>query len=288
MFSLSAVRHGSPLCTSPAFVLIHGLASNARMWDGVGEALAAQDLGSVAIDLRGHGKSPKPPVADGYAMADVIGDVLAFFKAEGLVGENRPIVVGQSWGANVVIELAASYPESVRAVMGVDGGTIRLKDSYPNWDDCAREKAPPPWEGVTMDSLRQRMTAGHPDWTPQAIEGALAFAETKADGTVAPWLTLDRHLAVLRGLWDHDPIPAFARLNVPTVLAMADSPGSAWADDKRANVQRCLDVARSANVDVEWFVGGDHDLHAQYPQRIAELLITLHTATSQKQERVIS
>ena len=46
----------------PKFVLIHGLASNARMWDGVGAALAERGYASIAVDLRGHGRSPKPPV----------------------------------------------------------------------------------------------------------------------------------------------------------------------------------------------------------------------------------
>src|SRR5262245_45283564 len=38
-------------------LLVHGLASNARLWDGVGEELSARGYPSVAIDLRGHGRS---------------------------------------------------------------------------------------------------------------------------------------------------------------------------------------------------------------------------------------
>jgi pimeloyl-ACP methyl ester carboxylesterase len=52
----------------------------------------------VAVDQRGHGRSSKPD--DGFDMATVAHDL------ELLVGElglDRPIVAGQSWGANVVV-----------------------------------------------------------------------------------------------------------------------------------------------------------------------------------------
>jgi alpha-beta hydrolase superfamily lysophospholipase len=39
-------------------LLVHGLASNARTWDGVAEALVAAGHDVAAVDLRGHGASP--------------------------------------------------------------------------------------------------------------------------------------------------------------------------------------------------------------------------------------
>ena len=42
------------------FVLVHGLASNARMWDGVACELADRGHLAVTVDLRGHGRSAKP------------------------------------------------------------------------------------------------------------------------------------------------------------------------------------------------------------------------------------
>src|SRR5512132_319651 len=43
-----------------AVVLLHGLASNARIWDGVAPRLAGAGLRVVAVDLRGHGDSDQP------------------------------------------------------------------------------------------------------------------------------------------------------------------------------------------------------------------------------------
>ncbi len=45
---------------APPFVLVHGLASNARLWDGVATALVAAGHPVFAVDLRGHGRSSKP------------------------------------------------------------------------------------------------------------------------------------------------------------------------------------------------------------------------------------
>lgn len=277
MVRLSVIRHAPAGQRSkrPEFVLLHGLASNARMWDGVGAALAEQGFASIAVDLRGHGQSPKPPVTGGYRFADVLGDVLELLVDEGLTGDDRPTIAGQSWGGNLVVELGAVHPEAVRAVMAVDGGIIRLADRFPVWEECETALAPPELIGTPAERMRTWITTTHSDWPSAGIEGALANFEIRSDGTIAPWLTRDRHLAVLRGLWEHDPVQRFAELTLPTTIALADSGDASWTTDKRAGVSACVD-ASSAPIEVEWFVGADHDLHAQYPERTAASLIRLH------------
>ena len=92
-------------------MLVHGLASNARTWDGVAAELARQGRASIAVDLRGHGYSDKPD--DGYSVPDVADDVLDLIARLGL---ERPVVAGQSWGGNVVIEAAARGGDAMSAV----------------------------------------------------------------------------------------------------------------------------------------------------------------------------
>ena len=41
----------------PPVILLHGLASNCRIWDGVAPLLAAAGFRTVAVDQRGHGES---------------------------------------------------------------------------------------------------------------------------------------------------------------------------------------------------------------------------------------
>ncbi|MGH2816717.1 MAG: alpha/beta hydrolase, partial [Actinomycetota bacterium] len=44
----------------PLTVLVHGVTSSSRTWWRVGPALAERGFRVLAVDLRGHGASPRP------------------------------------------------------------------------------------------------------------------------------------------------------------------------------------------------------------------------------------
>ncbi|MCO8126394.1 alpha/beta hydrolase [Acidimicrobiia bacterium EGI L10123] len=251
-------------------LLVHGLASNARLWDGVAANLHASGHPVAAVDQRGHGRSSKPD--GGYDMAGVVEDLrrLVGHLADQF-GWHRPLVAGQSWGGNVVVELAATHPGLAAGVVGVDGGTIELAERFESWEACAAALRPPPMAGTPLADLERMLRSSHPDWPESGIQGTLACFEVRDDGTIAPWLTLDRHLLVLRGLWEHRPSQRFDRIADPVLLLGAD-PGPAESDWHRDKV-RAHEAAAAALGDarVEW-LRGDHDLHAQHPERVAELL----------------
>lgn len=97
----------------------------------------------------------------------------------------------------------------------------------------------------------------------------MANFEHLADGTIRPWLTLDRHLRILRSLWEHHPSAVIPALGPPVLLVMADT-GDGWASQKRVLASEI--TAAAPSVQVEWFSPGDHDLHVQCPVELAELL----------------
>ncbi len=255
------------------FVLVHGLASNARLWDGVATTLARAGHPVVAADQRGHGRSSRPD--HGYDLATVTDDLRALIDAVAGSWTSRPVVAGQSWGGNVVVELAARFPGLARAVAGIDGGAIELSERFASWDDCAATLRPPPLAGTPLEQLEARLRRMHPDWPESGIQGTLACFDVRADGTVAPWLDLEHHLMVLRGLWEHRPSQRYAQVQEPVLFLNADIPDDAGAEEQAwrrqktnamAQVQAALPRAR-----VEWMVG-DHDLHAQHPRAVADLL----------------
>lgn len=253
----------------PAFLLVHGLASNARLWDGVAGRLTARGHRAVTVDLRGHGRSSKP---DGpYDVPTVADDLAALVRALDL---GRPIVAGQSWGGNVVLELAVRHPGVAGAVASVDGGWIDLASSFGTWEACAAALAPPRLVGLHRDEIKRHIRRVHPDWPETGIEGTLANFEIRPDGTVAPWLTFDRHMTVLRGLWDHHPSERYAAVSVPVLLIpAAGGEGTGDADKRRA-----IEVALAALPDARaYWLTGDHDLHAQHPDELADVMLTLVT-----------
>lgn len=239
----------------PAYLLVHGLASNAAMWLGVGDRLAVTASRVVAVDLRGHGLSDKPD--RGYAIADVVEDLVALLAALDL---ERPVVAGQSWGGNVVAQLAADHPALLAGVACVDGGWIRLRESFLDFDACWELLAPPAFGSLRYDDLAARVGAN--GWPPTGVAGVLGCFERRPDGTVAPWLTRERHRLVLRGLYDHDPFALDVRVPALLIPTLANE---APARELGAGIAG----ARVAPLD------GHHDLHAEQPAAVAELLQSL-------------
>ncbi|MDG4821058.1 alpha/beta hydrolase [Asanoa sp. WMMD1127] len=243
---------------APAFLLVHGLASNARLWDGVAAALAAAGHPSYAVDLRGHGESDLPD--HGFDTATAAADLSTVISSLGL---DRPVVAGQSWGGNVVVELAARHPSLVRALALVDGGWIDLPASFSSWSACASALRPPAIDGSLVDDLRARLRSGHPDWSAEAVEATLANLRVDAAGRLSRRLPVERHMEILRSMWDHPPRQWFPALTMPVLLMPA---GGSSVDGASA----AIPSAR-----VRRYVGGDHDLHAQQPDRVAADLLTL-------------
>jgi pimeloyl-ACP methyl ester carboxylesterase len=245
-------------------VLVHGLASNSRLWDGAASALAELGYHVVSLDQRGHGLSDKPD--DGYDMATVVDDLARLIKQLGL---QRPIVAGQSWGGNVVVELAHRHPGATRGVCAVDGGLIQLCDRFASWDECVEALQPPRLAGSRADGFANMMRRVYAGWPETAIVGALANMQHHDDGTISPWLTFDRHIKVLRGLWEHRPHDILPTITVPVLFTPADS-GDAWSSEKRREYDTI--TKQNERVKVQWFSPAHHDLHAQFPERWATAL----------------
>ena len=260
-------RGDGPITGIP-MVLIHGLASNCRLWDGAARHLAGLGHDVIALDLRGHGLSDKPD--DGYSVASVARDVVDVIDtlARDDASWQRPLVAGQSWGGNIVVEIAARHGEHVRGVVAVDGGTIELSRAFPEWSECERTLAPPRLAGMEATRLRSFVRGGHPDWSEEAIDGTMANMQHFDDGTIAPWLTFDRHITVLRGLWEHSPTSLFPAIDVPVMFTPASKSDDEMTRQKRRSHEHALQTI--ARCRVEWFEPADHDLHAQFPGRFAD------------------
>ena len=247
-----------------SFLLVHGLASNARLWDGVAVRLVEHGHRVASVDLRGHGRSSRP---DGpYDVATVADDLAALIAGLGL---DRPVVAGQSWGGNVVLELGARHPEAVRGLVCVDGGWLEPSTTFPSWEACRDALAPPRLAGRRLVEIEGYIRSAHPDWPEAGIRGTLANFEVRADGTIAPWLTFERHLVVLRGMYDHRPSERYASVAVPVLLVPADTGAEAWSERKRVEVALAEDALPRART--RWFTG-DHDIHAQHPVELADMM----------------
>ena len=255
------------------FLLVHGLASNARLWDGVARRLAAAGHTAIAVDQRGHGLSDEPDY--GYDTDTCADDLAALLDTLGI---QRPIVAGQSWGGNVVLSLAARHPDATAAVCCVDGGWLRPARSFASFDDCWAVLEPPRMDDWRWDDIAARIRAGMAGWPDDAAEATLANLARTPDGGVRPHLSRAHHRSIVKSLYDGDPRAWYPRITIPVLLCPAVggdvAPGDGPRDEQtRDAVQEA--VALLPRGRAHWFPGAHHDLHAQHPEQLVEALLEL-------------
>jgi pimeloyl-ACP methyl ester carboxylesterase len=246
------------------FLLVHGLSSNARLWDPVAEVLSAAGHPVHAVDLRSHGDSDVPP--DGYDTATAAADLAAL----GLTGA---VVAGQSWGGNVVVMLTAKHPEVAAALALVDGGWLDPAAEFASWEACEAALRPPDIDGLPAAHLRGYLRQSHPGWSAEAIEATLGNMRIWPDGTLSRRLSIDRHMRIVRSMWDDPPQRYYPSVTVPTLLIPALPADPTRAAARRAQVTRAATALPHATI--REYPDSDHDLHAQRPRELAADLLGL-------------
>jgi pimeloyl-ACP methyl ester carboxylesterase len=164
------VREGSPAgpegrgaVHSPLAVLVHGVTSSSRTWWRVGPALVERGYRVLAVDLRGHGASPRTEA--GLSIADLADDV-----AETVEGPVE-LLVGHSLGALVALQLVGFDPGFARRLVLEDPPGSSSID----WAGLAA--------GIEADTrlattdpaaLRRDLEAANPAWPPGEAERRVA------------------------------------------------------------------------------------------------------------------
>ncbi len=98
-------------------VLIHGLGDGAYVWTDFVRHLPA-DYQALAVDLRGHGYSPRSAGGQ-YFTHQHVADVTATLDRLGL---ERPVLIGHSLGGDVAMRIAIAQPQRIAALVIVDFG----------------------------------------------------------------------------------------------------------------------------------------------------------------------
>lgn len=256
-----AVRVREPLPSSrPPAVLVHGLASSSRLWDGVASALDDFGHGSVAVDLRGHGQSDAPH--SGYDTSTAVADVIAV--VEQTTGDRPVLLAGQSWGGNVALQVAARRPDLVAGLALVDGGWIRLASRFADWDSARHALAPPDIDGMPAASFRSMLAPALDGFPDGSLDAAMSTVRVLDDGTIQRRLSVPRHLEILYSLWQDDPRQWYPQVRARTVLMPAVEVG-APLDPEIGAALAAIEQAR-----LRPFPGAHHDVHLQRPVEVAE------------------
>ncbi len=248
-------------------VLLHGLASQAHIWDLVAPHLV-DSFRLVALDQRGHGLTDKPD--SGYDFASITNDLDQVLNA---LQVDRAVLVGHSWGGNVALQYAVDHPKRATGLVLVDGGFLQVGDRM-DWPEAEKTLEPPDLVGTPVDEFRANMKFWMGSaWSPEAEEITLHNFEVRADRTVAPYLRKSNHMQVVRALWEHRPSELWTRVQCPVLMvpAVASEPHDERTRDMLEAKHRNIALAegRLARSQTIWMNDTIHDIPLQRPQVLA-------------------
>jgi pimeloyl-ACP methyl ester carboxylesterase len=268
---LRYVDWGNP--DAPPLILLHGGRDHSRSWDWSAQALRDK-WHVIAPDLRGHGDSDWSPDGDYGSLANL-------YDLAQLIHQLRlaPVtIVAHSYGGNIALRYAGTFPENVRKLVAIEGlgpspkmlserlakpVTTRLRD----WIEAKRASAGRVQKKyATLDDAFRRMKEeNHHLSDEQARHLTIHGVSQNEDGTYTwkfdPYMRIFPPFDLPQADIDH----IWQSITCPTLLLYGkDSWASNPVTDGRAKHFR--------NVRVETYENAAHWLHHdQYDRFMAEL-----------------
>jgi pimeloyl-ACP methyl ester carboxylesterase/DNA-binding SARP family transcriptional activator len=222
----------------PAVLGIHGSAGSAYSLTALGERLAPSHR-FVAVDLRGHGFSDKPPA--GYDLATHVEDVS---QLVGVLGLEGAVMLGFSLGGPVAAAVAARYGA---------GGLILLDAAIGDRAFLARRGAESvvPTEGTLdlkftgVDEYLRHWRAATPRYSDEAERWLDRFARYELarlpDGTYRRRGLRAALRAEFESVLEEDTLDLLAQARCPTLLVRGGQSwmgGLPWLTDEMWEAQR--------------------------------------------------
>jgi haloacetate dehalogenase len=171
------VRHAG---SGPAVVLLHGHPRTHLTWWLVAPQLADAGFTVVCPDLRGYGKSSKPPARPDhatYSKRAMAGDIARLMQR---LGHERYSVVGHDRGCYVAYRAALDHPQAVERLVVLDGVPVleavercdaKFAEAWWHWWFFAQDEKPAediinrdPDAWYTGGSPQRMGPEGYADW----------------------------------------------------------------------------------------------------------------------------
>jgi pimeloyl-ACP methyl ester carboxylesterase/DNA-binding SARP family transcriptional activator len=248
----------------PAILAVHGSAGHAYGLTALGEQLAP-DVRFVAVDLRGHGFTDKPP--SGYQVRDHVEDLLQLLATLDL---HRPILLGHSIGGAIATLVAEGSRGRIGglilfdAVVGdrlfvesasfvVDAFGTSLEQRFASFDDYHRR-----WAAEPGDSEWKRWLERSDRMELAPLPGGTFRRRGLRQALAAEWASVARA----------DALVALSRVSVPVLVVYADAVWKETPYLDEATVDAQLAAARDSRL---YVARGQH--HADIIRRPSDGLV---------------
>ncbi len=269
-----------------AIVLLHGLSQQRHFW---GPVLSSMEETAgppiVIVDQRGHGDSDTTLSAD-YSIKRCAEDIVEVIEA---IDASWVSVVGHSWGASVALRTAAVLGDRCRSVVLIDGGVFG--PAMLGEPEIVREQLRPPQLGLPLADIFELMRSGDLGafWTPEIEEALRPTFVVDDQGLARTRIGIERHMAVLDGLFGYSPDLDLAALSAEhhadlwvvncSPLKPHTGQGLEWQVIQGQAIAKVAQLVPTARV-LEWR-GAIHDVPLQWPALVGGLIrsaSTMHPA----------
>jgi pimeloyl-ACP methyl ester carboxylesterase len=250
-----AYRQWGDTTATSALVLIHGITSSSLSWIRVAPRLASRSR-VIAVDLKGHGDSDRPPT--GYRIGDQANEVAGLCQRLGL---QRVSLMGHSWGGGISLQLAARGNLPIERVVLEDPGVGQRSSMTPE-QAALRQRQQDMYVGMVGLSRDEADALVRPNlalgWTEQDVAG-------KIDAAIKGSRAAVEAVFAENGRWDL--LDRFAELRCPTLLVRAEvSKGGIVGDEALAL------ASANPRVKVVTLPNADHNIHrGQFQAFMAEV-----------------
>ncbi len=248
-------------------LLLHGLTGSLRTWDPFLDRFGTVAR-TVAVDLIGHGDSDAPLEPSRYAMDRCVADLVELLD---LLGLDRVAVLGYSMGGRIALQLAATRPERVEAVI-VESGSPGLATS----EERAARRASD--EALAVAIELDGVAAFVDRWERMPLFAPQARLPEEQRAALRTQRLRNRPVGLansLRGmgtgqqesLWDR-----LETLRAPALVVVGE------LDEKYREIGAQM-VARLPAAALEVVPGAGHAVHVERPAELAKVVVRFLGAT---------
>jgi len=149
------------------------------------------------------------------------------------------------------------------------------------WEVAEKQMAPPDIRmplPAFVERLRNRLGSVYNEDVRDAILGNVWIDER---GVARPRLTRERHMLILRALWEHRPSQLYDKVRCPVLVVAAELPDLAADPDRLREKRRTVALAeqRLARARILWMRETIHDVPLQRPAELSQAIARLIQTT---------
>ncbi|MFJ7669169.1 alpha/beta fold hydrolase [Lysinibacillus sp. NPDC097195] len=247
-------------------VFFHGLGSTGLAFGELANYLSTYHI--VSFDLPGHGYAPALTEETAYLPSNVI--VLLEKLISQQLGNKNFYLIGHSFGADLALHYAATFPEQIKGIILLDGGYLSSQDlgmtletELQNIANFCNDVRFPSWDAF-LQSEKEELSR----WSPQ-LEAASRAQVREMNGEIRLAISTFTAQSLIKGL-DADPFGTkLNRVECPILLLSATKPVE--LEDVRSKSIKVFQT-KLKHVHVDPVPNAGHDIFRDAPEQVAEKL----------------